>query len=100
MCESKCKITWVNRAYLGLLNNISPKKFKTSIHKSFFVISQLSRSIKSKQASQMPQFLNMVWIWNIILYKTTYILNLVFSISIVGARVLHKKLKEAEEMDK
>lgn len=60
MCESKCKITWVNRAYLGLLNNISPKKFKASIHKSFFVISQLSRSIKSKQASQMPQFLNMV----------------------------------------
>lgn len=48
----------------------------------------------------MPQFLNMVWIWNIILYKTTYILNLVFSISIVGARVFHKKLKEAEEMDK
>lgn len=42
----------------------------------------------------------MVRIWNIILYKTTYILNLVFTISIVDARVFHKKLKDAKEMDK
>lgn len=52
------------------------------------------------EANQTPQFLNMVWIWNIILYKTTYILNLVFINSIVDARVFHKKLKEAKEMDK
>lgn len=52
------------------------------------------------EANQTPQFLNMAWIWNIILYKTTYILNLVFINSIVDARVFHKKLKEAKGMDK
>lgn len=52
----------------------------------------MSRSIKSKQASQMPQFLNMVRVWNTILYKITYKLNLVFTVSVVGARVFRKKL--------
>jgi len=42
----------------------------------------------------------MVRIWNIILYKTTYILNLVLTVSTVCARVFHKKLKEAEDMHK
>lgn len=35
-CESKRKIiTWVNKAYLWLLDNPCPKKFRTSIQKSF-----------------------------------------------------------------
>lgn len=42
----------------------------------------------------------MVRIWNIILKKTTYILNLVFTVSIASAEVFCIKLNETEEMDK